>query len=183
MARPTANLRLFAAIYPPSAAQTQLARSIQTLELPPHRAVAPEQIHLTVQFIGDTPSADLDVTSESLQRATAGLASFSLQPMRLISLPERGPSRLVAMECEPHPTLMEIHRRLVVRLARNVRQRDRERFRPHLTLCRFRSPARGLRIDQPVSLEAFPVMRVVLMRSTLSSDGASHHEVAWSELG
>lgn len=182
MARPTANLRLFAAIYPPPSRSQAMLDLLPPLQLPPHRATPPDQLHMTVQFIGDTPSAELDATIESVQRAVAGLKPFDLAPSHLIALPERGPARLVAVETNLHPTLMEIHRRLVTRLARTVRARDAERFRPHLTLCRFRSPSRGVRLEQDLSLPPFTVDRVRLMRSTLDSQGAIHHEVIACEL-
>ncbi len=53
-----------------------------------------------------------------------------------------------------------------------------DRFRPHLTLCRFRKPSRIARTDPVLSLPGFPVSRVVLMRSTLTQRGAQHAEVA-----
>lgn len=182
MARPSANLRLFVAIFPDPSTVAAILELLGKLDIPSYRARPAEQVHATVQFIGDTPSADLDATVESVRRSAAGLSAFAIAPSRLITLPERGPARLVAAELQGHPTLMEVHRRLVTRLAHNVRSRDAERYRPHLTLCRFRSPARGVRLDVPLDLPPFAVNRIALMRSTLSSSGAIHHEVASCEL-
>lgn len=182
MAKPSANLRLFVALYPPPEAVTAMLSALTSGEvvrdLPPHRLTPADQLHMTVQFIGDTPAQELDATIESVQRAAAGLQAFRLSLSRLITLPERGPARLIAAETEQHSTLAELHRRLVTRLARNVREKKRERFRPHFTLCRFRSPARGLKVDGPLQIAPFQVDRIVLMRSTLRHEGASHHEVA-----
>jgi 2'-5' RNA ligase len=100
-----------------------------------------------------------------------------LQFTSLITLPERGPARLIAAQTDAHPTLMEMHRRLVTRLARNPRERTDERFRPHLTLCRFRSPVSRLRVNRELSLPGFPVAAVKLMRSTLEHSGAQHHQI------
>lgn len=159
-----------------------MIEALAGLQLPEHRTTPLEQLHMTVQFIGDTPARDLDSVVESVQRGAAGLTRIQLQPQALISLPERGPSRLVAAETDLPPTLMEIHRRLAMRLARNIRPRNAERFRPHLTLCRFRAPTRGVRIDSPLKLPAFDVDRIALMRSTLSPYGAQHHQVVSCEL-
>lgn len=182
MARPSANCRLFVAIYPPLEVATAALKALQRLELPPHRASPPEQVHLTVQFIGDTPMADLDHTMESVRRAAAGLAAFDMSLVRLMALPERGPARLVAAEADAHPTLLELHRRLVTRLARNVRRRDRERFLPHFTLARFRAPTHGAPAAEPLALGPFLVQRLSLMRSTLGPAGAAHHELLDCEL-
>jgi RNA 2',3'-cyclic 3'-phosphodiesterase len=173
-----ANLRLFVAIYPPPEVADAMLHALSALVLPPSRATPGEQVHLTLQFIGDTPAKGLDAAIESVQRAAAGLVAFALSPWRLIRLPERGPARLIAMETDAPPTLLELHRRLVVRLARNVKDRNAERFRPHLTLCRFKSPASGVIVDHATNVPAFDVRRVMLMRSTLGPQGATHHEVA-----
>jgi 2'-5' RNA ligase len=178
MAKPRNNLRLFVGLYPPPEVAGQMLEALANLELPPHRATRPEQVHMTLQFIGDTPVKDLEATIESVERARSGLPPAELAPVRLMALPKRGPARLVAAETDAPPTLLELHRRLAVRLAGNVRQRPGDRFLPHLTLCRFRAPARIGPLDEPLALAAFPVGEVKLMRSTLHPDGARHHEVA-----
>jgi 2'-5' RNA ligase len=184
MSKPTANLRLFVAIYPPPALAAAMLEALAGLQLPPHRPTLAEQVHLTLQFIGDTPSRELEQTLESVRRAAGGLSAFALAPARLIHLPQRGPARLVAAQTDAPATLLELHRRLVARLARpgSVRGRKDERFRPHLTLCRFRSPTRGVALDQALTLPPFPVARIALMRSTLSAEHATHHEVAGCDL-
>ena len=182
MARPTANLRLFVAAYPPVDVSQQMIDALNLLKLPPHRLTPVEQIHLTLQFIGDTPSRDLDDVIESVRRSAAGLNRLSLAPQRLITFPERGPARLIACETDAPPTLMELHRRLVQRLATKVRSRKDERFRPHFTLCRFTSPVRGMNVDQPTTIPEFEIASIHLMRSTLSVSGVTHHAVAAVEL-
>jgi 2'-5' RNA ligase len=183
MARPVGNLRMFVAIRPPPEHVERLLAQMEALDLPPHRTTPIEQVHLTLLFIGDVPTHALDATIESVQRAAAGLPGFRLAPQRLITLPRRGPSRLVAAETDAPPTLLELHRRLVTRLASSPRERTGDRYTPHLTLCRFRSSAEDVRIDQPIVKEPFDAARIVLMRSTLRPSGAEHHEVASAALG
>ncbi len=170
------NLRLFVAIYPPARIASSLSRSLGELVLPEHRRVPVEQIHLTLLFIGDTPPRQLDAVGESVRRASAGLGSFELGPLRLVTLPSGGRARLVAAETDAPATLLELQRRLATRLARAPR-RDGGGFRPHLTLCRFRTPSRAAALEQPLSMPAFGVDRIVLMRSTLTPQGARHQEV------
>lgn len=174
MSKPTSNLRLFVAIYPPPDVARSLLMALNQHQLPEHRLTPIEQIHMTVQFIGDTPARELDSTIESVQRSCSGINSFSLQSLSLISLPERGPARLIAVELDSAPALLEMHRRLVGRLARQPR--DRQRFRPHMTLCRFGLPTR-FKIKNAITVPEFTVKQVKLMRSTLATTGAQHHEV------
>ena len=175
------SLRLFVAAYPPRDTAGVLLETLRRLDLPEHRLVGAEQVHLTLQFIGDTPATQLDATIETVRHATGGIEAFELTPRRLVALPGRGPARLVAAEADSPAALLELHRRLVTRLAHRVR-RDRKRFRPHLTLLRFRSPSAAADVDAPLDAGTgeltFRVDRVRVMRSTLRPEGAFHEEVA-----
>ncbi len=178
-------LRLFVAVYPPPEIARALLEAIARLELPANRLVPVEQVHVTLHFIGSTSPRELPETAESVRRAAAGLGSFQLRPLRLVGLPERAP-RLMAAETDGPPALVEIQRRLAARLARNARRSPGDRFRPHLTLCRFKRPARDAVPDGALDLGAFDVRRIELMKSTLDSTGARHQVVesvalpAWS---
>ncbi len=178
MAKPASNLRLFVALYPPMDLVRSLSAALEGLALPSHRPTPPGQIHMTLQFIGDTPAKAMESTLESVAASMAKCVSFSLQVLRLIDLPRRGPSRLVAAETDRPGPLRELQSRLVTRLARAPRGRPGDRFVPHLTLCRFRSPTVIDPIDQELTELSFEVTRLSLMRSTLHPDGARHHEVA-----
>jgi 2'-5' RNA ligase len=168
-------LRLFVGIYPtPEFAASALALLDGIGELPPRRASPAAQIHLTAQFIGETDPRRLEAVRESVARAASGLGSFSITVERLITLPRRGPARLVAVETDAPPPLVELHRRLVSRLARKPRKEASDRFVPHLTLCRFRAPTPGLRFERPAPIGGFEVREVRLMRSLLRPEGAEH---------
>ncbi len=183
MSRPRTNLRLFVAIYPPSQLSGELLSALQSHDLPDHRTVPPHQVHVTLHFIGDTPTKQLDTTIKSVERATAGISEFDLTVQQLITLPQRGPSRLIAAETDRPPELLEIQRRLVTRLARSPRRDATDRFRPHLTLCRFKKPKRGIELENPLDCISFRVDKVALMKSTLRSDGAQHYEIMFCALG
>lgn len=176
-------MRMFVAAYPSHESARAMLKAAEKLSLPPCRMLPREQVHLTLVFIGDVPANELEAVTESVERSAAGLMKFELKATRLISLPERGPARLVAAETDAPATLMELQRRLAHRLASNVREKDDRPYRPHLTLCRFRSPMRGVQVNQAIDVPAFVVDRVVLMRSTLKPDGAHHVEVAGFGLG
>jgi RNA 2',3'-cyclic 3'-phosphodiesterase len=174
VSRPLSNLRLFVAAYPPPDAAAALLNALRNLPIPAHRATSPDQVHLTVQFIGDVPAAKLDETIESVERSVAGLRSFSLQPTRLLTLPSEKPARLIAAECTAHPTLLEIHRRLAHRFADSLRHDPADRFIPHLTLCRFGAAQTGLSLNQPLQVPPMLIQHIDLMRSVLSLTGAQH---------
>lgn len=176
-AHPPERLRLFVAVYPPPEIAGMLLASLTKLDLPAHRLVAPEQVHLTLHFIGETPASGVDAIGETVRHAAGGLDSFALAPLQLITLPRRPPARLVAAETDRPAGLMELQRRLATRLARNPRRRPGDRFRPHLTLCRFQTPARLPAIELPIDVPPFMVETIALVRSTLRPEGAHHETV------
>lgn len=176
--------RLFVAVYPPRDSAAALLRALKEIpHLPPHRPTPVEQIHLTAQFIGDTSEREFGHVRESIDRSCAGISSFLLVPRRLITLPERGLSRLVAAETDLPAELAELHRRLAHRLAKHPRGREPERFHPHLTLARFAGGGDPFRLDAPCPCPGFRVMSVSLVRSHLGPGGASHREIDTFPLG
>jgi len=174
------KLRLFVAAYPsPDVADAWLAL-VSDLGLPDHRLTPADQIHLTLQFIGDVDRRDLAATMESAERAAAACPAIELTPNRLLSLPEpnrhgRVDTRLVTIAAPAVSSLTTLHERLSQRLVR--RPRRREKLLPHWTLLRFRSPIPGLLIDQPIDPQSLLIDRISLMQSQLRPSGAVHHEL------
>ncbi len=182
MTKPTANLRMFVAIYPPPELAASLLQSLRRFPLPEIRKTPHDQVHLTLQFIGDVPSERVPDVIESVRRAAAGLHSFDLSIRGYAALPDQPFVRLMAATTDATPTLLELRRRLVVRLASTTRGSPNDRFRPHITLGHFPLPTS--RMFLPVGLESEPVCggfrveRLCVMRSTLRPEGALHHLVA-----
>ena len=168
------GLRLFIALYPPAELAEQLIAQLSELDLPDHRPTPAEQIHMTVQFLGDRATHELHEVIESIQRPTSGIESFGLRIERLINFPPKRPARMVAAETDAPASLRELHQRLVNRFANNPRPAPDRKFRPHMTLCRFARPKRGFALNEHLSLPAFTVSGISLMRSTLSPAGAQH---------
>ena len=171
-------MRLFVAVYPPPELVRVWHEELRVRDLPDHRVTPEDQVHLTLQFVGDVPRREVDATKESVARSVAGVRRFELTVRRLISLPERGPARLIAVETDAPPPLLEIQVRLARRLARKPRHRPSDRFLPHLTVCRFRGPVAVDTLDEELRPGAFPVQQVRLMNSVLNSQGAQHTTLA-----
>lgn len=181
MGKPVANQRLFVALYPPRDVASRCLNMLGEMELPRRRVVPVEQIHLTLQFIGDTSVKQLDNVMESVMRSAGGIKSFDLTIEKLAPIPMRGSARLIAAHTDAPPQVLEIQRRLATRLSRNSRERPGDRFLPHISLCRFRIPLRdcpaGIALDSNLAW-TFTVDHVCLMRSILHHEGAEHIELA-----
>ena len=183
MGRHDPTMRLFVGVYPPESVRGAMLAALRRFDLPPHRPVPPEHVHLTLQFIADRDPGEIPAITESVNRSASGIDAFTLTPERLITLPQRGRPRLIAVETNAPPGLLELQRRLASRLARTPRARPGDRFRPHLTICRFQREARARRIDDHIDLPAFDVSLIHVMRSVLSPRGAKHTEIAAVRLG
>jgi 2'-5' RNA ligase len=178
-----ADLRLFTAAYPPEAWAVAASARLPELGLPAHRQVPVEQVHLTLLFIGRAAPGDLETIRTSIERSASGLPACTLSPRRFITLPERGPSRLVAVETDAPATLIELVRRLGARLSTSPRRDPADRYRPHLTLCRFRQEAADFRVDADATdLGSFAFGSIRLVRSVLQPGGAEHRELARFDL-
>lgn len=170
-------LRLFVAVYPPDDARDNMLGTLRDAAsgvTTQHRVTPFEQLHLTLHFIGDTDPRDLADATESVKRAAAGVHPFTVTPRRIITLPHQGEPRLVALETDAPPELLEIHRRLTSRFARKPRAKPSDRFVPHITLCRFDGLGKPDRLDSAVSLPPFEVRSIALMQSLLTPAGTQH---------
>ncbi|MBL1217612.1 MAG: RNA 2',3'-cyclic phosphodiesterase [Planctomycetes bacterium] len=179
------SIRLFVGIYPPQDVAESLLAALDRVDVDPdsYRVTRMEQLHMTVHFIGQTAPRKVEDVLESLHRAKKGLSGFHLQVEHLLTLPEAGPPpRLIAAETDSPGQLRELQSRLARRFARSSRARPGNRFRPHLTLCRFRPAARVTDVDRFEraldGLPAFDVKSIRLMKSVLHPKGARHEVVA-----
>lgn len=173
------RVRLFIGVYPPPEAVGAMLASVDELardaglNLPGFRVTPPEQVHLTVHFIGPAWVGEVDDIAESVERATSGIWPFELAPTKLIALPPRDP-RLLAVETTLPAQLSELQQRLVRRLASKPSGRA---YLPHITVCRFKvNRPRGF-AGRALQIPAFPVTEVCLMRSVLRPEGAEHRVV------
>lgn len=174
--------RLFIAAYPPlEVAQSLLEVARPTL---PNNAklVAPEQVHLTLLFIGSVRRVERDELLESVDRAASGRGTCQLTLRKLGFLPETGEPRLLAALGDADGNLLEVQKRLAARLARLRPKAERDRFLPHLTLARF-APASPRVPEMSIEPITWSIRELRLMDSRLRPSGAIHALVHCSPLG
>lgn len=142
----------------------------------PGRDVSAEQVHLTLQFIGERSERELASTIESLERACAGLTDLSVELNQLVPWPPQRRTMVVATGVAS-PGVIELHRRLALRLARESRRNPADRFEPHLTLRRLR-PGHSLEpFHVAFGPAPMPIREVRLVRSVLRPGGAVHEAI------
>jgi 2'-5' RNA ligase len=173
-----ATLRAFIAIELPSAVRASLGDVAAALApgLPTGavRWVRPEAMHLTLRFLGDTPTGSLPELAAALDTLAEGHAPFNLHLAGLGCFPNpRRPRVLWVGLAGDEARLAALKAGLDGALASLGRPPEGKPFRAHLTLGRVREEGgvRDFRPDVAVPELAVPVTSIVLMESELRPDG------------
>lgn len=173
-------LRLFVALPLPDPIRQQL--NLLQFLLPLPRRVPPENLHLTLAFLGEIPSDLAEDAHHALEAIRA--PAFALTLSGVGAFGEAQP-RLVYAGVRPAPELDHLHRKVDTALRRAGVAPERRRFHPHVTLGRFDPRA----VDRPRLAAAmvandgfaagpFPVDSFALYRSHLGREGAHYEDLA-----
>ncbi len=168
--------RLFVALDLPESIRERLARLCTGL--PSTRWVAPDQLHLTLSFIGEVDGDTFHDLSAALIQVV-----FDSFPMRLDGLgffPPRGKPRVVWVGIEKNEPLLHLQRKIHTHLVRLRLPLESRKFAPHITLARLKNtPADKvgayLETNGLFCTEPFQVDRFRLYSSVLSQKGALHY--------
>ena len=169
------TMRLFIAIDLPELVKEQLSRLC--CGLPGARWVIPEQLHLTVRFVGEVDGGVFLDICEGLAAVQA--KSFSLQLEGLGCFPPRGKPRVVWVGLQANEPLLVLRNRIESRLVTLGIEPEGRKFAPHITLARLQKtpPVKVGRFLENHGLfcsAPFPVKEFYLYSSVLSRKGASH---------
>lgn len=147
------------------------------------RPVPPENLHLTVAFLGEHPAPVLEDVHLALDGIRAARFQLSVEGVGLFGGDK---PRVLYAGIRSEPALSRL-REKVLQGARGAGvSLPRERYSPHVTLARFN----GLGPDEVVELEQFTARRMglragpfevtefVLFRSTLGRNGPAYEELA-----
>jgi 2'-5' RNA ligase len=193
------TLRAFIAIdLSPEARQalTILQNRLKTLA-PPHtvRWSAPQNIHLTLHFLGEITPEQANEALDQLTAATACYPAFEIALAGLGCFPNTKRPRVlwVGMPQE-NEILLRLQQNLGGRLQAAIDFSPETRpFSPHLTLGRVKKgiPARHLnQLSQVITQEVpgvgqiarLKVQQIILYKSDLNPTGAVYTRLGWGEL-
>ena len=174
------SVRTFVAIELPAGLRDALGSIPAAASLPAGTSVRwtpPENLHLTLRFLGDTPEEQLPPLADALDAVAAGAASFELELGAAGAFPEARNARVLWVGLDDADRRLRRLRNQVEAAVRGLGwKREGRRFQPHLTLARLRRPTRlpaGGWIET-VPRCRFAVEEVSLVRSTLKPAGAEY---------
>ena len=169
-------MRLFVAIALPDDVRNRLVE-LRT-GIPGARWVPPENMHMTLRFIGEADGAACRDIVDALHRVDA--RPFELVLSQVGHFGAARKERLLWAGVESNSALLDLHERVSAALRSAGLPPDSRKFTPHVTLARLkRAPA-----DRIAEFEAtynlfragpFPVRRFTLFSSHLGHGGATYY--------
>ncbi len=168
--------RLFVGIPLPSTIRARLAGLCSGI--PGARWVAPENMHITLRFIGAVSGGDAEDIHEQLSGILAPTFALTPEGIGCFESGRRVHALWVGINREPH--LFRLADKVESAIVRAGMEPERRKFKPHVTLARFKtggSPRIGTFIESnnPFTAEPFQVEHFTLFRSFLGGEGA-HYE-------
>lgn len=139
------------------------------------RWVPPENYHLTLRFIGETPGHK----AEEIDMALAGLRArgFSLTLSGVGTFTRGGRSTALWVGVERNPQLDHLQTKIETALQRAGLQPERRRFQPHVTLARLDNANEGkvvsfVQAHNLFRAEPVPVEHFTLFSSQLGKEAS-----------
>jgi 2'-5' RNA ligase len=143
------------------------------------RWTPPEQLHLTLRFIGAVDGHLSTLIKQTLAELT--FTPFWLQIQGLGHFPPKRPAKILWAGVAENPNLVQLQRQIESRLVQLGLAPETRQFHPHLTIARLPpglAPeilAAYLAHHSQVSAAPFRVECFHLYASLLTKDGAVHH--------
>ena len=168
--------RLFVALPLPAPVRDMLAALAEPL--PGVNWTPPEQLHVTLRFLGDVNTATMQAMAERL--ATVRVSPFILPIEGLGTFPPNRPPRVLWIGLgSGHPRLFQLRQRLDDALLATGLQLDVRTFHPHITLARCTEDAapavtHWMHKHRAVAPPPFRVESFDLYASELRPAGAVH---------
>jgi 2'-5' RNA ligase len=174
-------MRLFVAIALPEDLRARLSRIQQGV--PAARWVDPDNLHLTLRFIGEADGSEAQDLDAALAQVRA--ARFAVTLAGVGRFGQGRKSRALWVGVEPAPGLDRLRRRVEQAVQAAGFAPERRKFKPHVTLARFKGAPGGASGGDPgqrlhdhlaqhaaFRAGAFEVRAFVLYSSLLTQAGA-----------
>lgn len=185
------NLRLFIAIDIPEPLKKKLTSLQQTIFADTNvKWVEQQNLHLTLKFLGDTPSDRCPDIIQAIQQTGAEFSPFELKLKGVGTFPAKGSPKVVWIGIGAEKSeLIALQQKLEQNLAGIGFPPEGRKYSPHLTLGRPRETHKLVKLqtninqhkDQEVGIWQVSAMK--LIQSTLTKSGPIYQTLATITLG
>ncbi|MDQ1640258.1 MAG: 2,3-cyclic 3-phosphodiesterase [Pyrinomonadaceae bacterium] len=180
--------RVFCAIELPSLVLEKISEQITRLRAAaPHSPASwsrPENVHLTLKFLGEIAPGRVGDLSQAAAAAVAGFAPFEILIKDTGSFPKHGTPRVFWIGIDDYSgKLARLQAKLDEECLRVGFAKDARPFNPHLTIARGRKPqgARALAAahkEMGFASTEVSVKELTVIRSELSSNGSNYTTIS-----
>jgi 2'-5' RNA ligase len=172
-------IRAFFALEPDEATRRLLVRHVAGMRDEPWadgvRWVPPENIHLTLRFLGDVSQDVIDELVAGVASAARRQPAFEIELRDTLLLPSPRRPRVIAADVARSEALDELAAVIDTAVVARGIAPEQRRFRAHVTLGRFRrNSSAPPRVPAPPPQSGFAVERFVLLQSRLRERGAEY---------
>ncbi|MBN1809937.1 MAG: RNA 2',3'-cyclic phosphodiesterase [Planctomycetes bacterium] len=148
----------------------------------------PENLHLTVKFLGDINREDVCRAMELLKEAVAGLSSVPVEVAGPAPFPPGSKPRMVVSPVTEADRLKVLYAQVERAMMKLGVGRENRRFTPHITLARARKapPRWASAFDWETvagKIGVLPVTGVTLFMSELGPGGPTYTRLCRQEIG
>jgi 2'-5' RNA ligase len=180
--------RVFCAIELPSQLLEKISAHIDRLRITvpdsPASWSRPENVHLTLKFIGEIAQERVRDLSQAVANAVIGFSPFEIVIKETGSFPMQGTPRVFWIDIDDHSgQLAQLQTKLEEECFRFGFQKEARAFNPHLTIARGRKPQGARALATAHKEMSFPateisVKALSVIRSELSSKGSNYTTIS-----
>jgi len=146
------------------------------------RVLKPENIHLTIKFLGSADSIIVPSIIDNINDAVSNTAPFNLEVKGIGAFPNAKKSRIIwaGLTSKNMDIFQKLYESIEQRMIRLSFDKEERQFKPHLTLARIKSPEKNSKIKNYIEKNTefgfgtINVNSVKLMKSTLLTGGAKY---------
>lgn len=139
----------------------------------------PENIHLTLKFLGNVKEDVIDKIKSCIENACSGMNQFMLEALGVGCFPNPNNPRVIWVGIKTYNNFLDsVYERLETGLNNIGFEKEKRRFQPHLTLGRIRHIDKDAGLKTSVdkskdfAIGEFMVKSIILFKSELNPEGA-----------
>ena len=148
------------------------------------KMVKPENIHVTLKFLGETDEGLVDDIKNTIRECTQGIAPFDLALKGAGVFPNFNYIKVLWIGLVNYEPLVTMAQKLDTEMTKFGFAAEKRAFKPHVTLARVKTrkkknEIKGLMLKyQDTSFGDFPVNSVTFKQSVLDSTGPTYYRLA-----
>jgi len=164
--------------------QEELKAESLKIEPPSISWVKPQNLHLTLKFLGDIPAEQLKEIKQIISETTKTISGFRLRLEAAGFFPNLQTARIIWVGAnQPPPELKQLAQQLEARLVKSGMPQEERDFRPHITIGRIKNRLNSFDLEKILDkLEKnitgsnweFNCGEITLFESTLGPGGPAY---------